>query len=251
MSTLATLNDEVITGDFLIKYLKITDQYDEIMNKLLSDRITAQIARKQQLSVSDEELQERVDQIRRIHGLHRATDTLAHIESLGFTVDEFGEYIRDELLQLKMLAIVCSKEKINEYFKLHSPQFESVELRHIIVAAEGAAREITAVLEDDPESFEQMAIELSISDDTASSGGSLGKVQRGLLADEVEAKIFNANDGDILGPFESGDGLTFEVFKVEAKHPAELDKKTTGTIATTLKRDWIKAQLGEHKVELE
>lgn len=249
MSELVKLNDELITSDYLIKYLKFNDQFEEMMEKVLSDRITVHIARQNNVTVSDQELQERIDQLRRVQGLHRAKDTLEYIESLGFTVDEFGDYIRDELLKAKMLDIVCSDEAVNDYFKLHSPQFDTLELRHILVDSEGKARELIAILEDDPDAFAEMAMELSISTDTAKSGGSLGTVMRGMLADEIEAKVFNASAGDIVGPYESGDGLTYEIFRVDDKQNAELNAKTTDAIKTILRRDWIQAKLGEHQIE--
>ena len=249
MSGLVKINDELITSEYFIKYLKFSDQFEDIMETILSDRITVHIARLQKVAVSDEELQERIDQLRRVQGLHRAKDTLEYIEGLGFTVDEFGEHIRDEILKTKMLDTVCSEEKIHAFFKLNSPQYDTVELRHIIVAAEGEARELAAILEDDPDSFAQMAIEHSLSTDTAKSGGSLGSVMRGMLSDEIEAKVFNAEAGDILGPYESADELTYEIFKVDARKNAELSAATKDSIVTTLKRVWIKARLGEHTIE--
>lgn len=249
MSELVKLNDESITTEYLIKYLKFNDEFEDMMEKILSDRIMVHIARQKNVSVTDEELQERIDQLRRVQGLHRAKDTLDYIESLGFTVDEFGDYIRDELLKAKMLDIVCSDAAVSDYFKLNSPQFDTLELRHILVDSEGKARELIAILEDDPDSFEAMAMELSLSADTAKSGGSLGTVMRGMLADELEAKVFNASAGDILGPYASGDSLTFEIFRVDNKQNAELNAKTIDSIKTTLRRDWIQARLGEHQVE--
>lgn len=250
MSGLVKLNDELITTAHLLQYLKFNGEFEEIMEKFLSDRITVHIARQQNVTVSDDELQERIDQLRRVQGLHRAKDTLEYIEGMGFTVEEFSEHIRDEILKAKMLDIVCSEEKTDEYFKLNSPQYDTVELRHIIVASEGEARELAAMLEDDPDLFEQMATEHSLAADTAKSGGSLGSVMRGMLAEEIEAKVFNASAGDILGPYESADELTFEIFKVDAMQKAELNTKTKDSIVTTLKREWIKARLGEHSVEL-
>jgi peptidylprolyl isomerase len=250
MSGLAKINDELITTEYFLQYLKFNDQFEEIMDKLLGDRITVHIARQQNISVSDEELQERIDQMRRVQGLHRAKDTLAFIESMGFTLEQFGDYIRDELLKAKMLDVVCSDEAISEYFKLNSPQFDTVELHHILVDSEGKARELIAMLEDEPDQFETLAMELSLSQDTAKSGGSLGSVMRGVLVEEVESKVFNASPGDIIGPYESADQLLYEIFRLDSKQKAELNTKTSEAIKTILRREWIQARLSEHRVEL-
>lgn len=249
MSELVKVNEETISSDYFIRFLKYHEDFEDLMDKLLADRVTVHAARKQGLSVSDEELQERIDQFRRVKGLHRAKETMDYIESLGFTVDEFGEFIRDELIKQKMLDQIYSDEAVNEYFKLNSPQFDALELRHILVESEGKARELVAILEDCPEDFEEMAREHSLSSDTAKSGGDLGRVMRGVLAPDIEAKVFNAAIGEVAGPFESDDELLYEIFRIDAKYDAELNSTTTETIKTILHRNWLKTQLDEHNID--
>ena len=57
--------------------------------------------------------------------------------------------------------------------------------------SEGKAKEMISVLRDDPDSFAEMAREHSIAD-TREHGGLIGKVLRGSLRGDVEAKVFNA-----------------------------------------------------------
>jgi peptidylprolyl isomerase len=145
-------------------------------------------------------VQERADQFRRVHGLHRAADMNHYLDALNITLDEFETFITDSLYQEKMLDRVGTDAAVETYFQLNSPKFDSIEVSHIVVDTEGKARELVSYLQDDPESFAEMAREHSIAD-TREQGGDIGKVLRGSLKGDIEAKVFNAEPGDLLGPF--------------------------------------------------
>jgi peptidylprolyl isomerase len=105
-----------------------------------------------------------------------------------------------------------------------------------------------AVLREDPESFDEMAREHSIAD-TRDSGGLIGKVLRGSLRSDVEAKVFNATNGALLGPFTSSDKTVYEIFRVNAKHPACLDEDTATEVRRLLREDWLRARAAEHVIQ--
>ena len=46
---------------------------------------------------------------------------------------------------------VCSDKAVEEYFKLNSPKFDSIEVSHIVLESEGKAKEMVSMLRDDPE----------------------------------------------------------------------------------------------------
>ena len=221
-----------------------------MIESLLSDKLTVHAARKHGLTVTDEEVQERADQLRRLQGLHRAKEMMDYLSSIGLSIDEYGGLIREGLLKQKMVAEVCSEQAMDEYFRLHSPKFDSVEIRHIVVDSEGKAQELCALLEDDPDCFADMAREHSISSDTSKEGGQLGEINRGTLPDEVDAKAFNAAAGDVLGPFESEDGLLFEIFQVTALHPATFNNSTQEVVHKQLYRQWLENRTQEHLIEV-
>ena len=131
---------------------------------------------------------------------------------------------------------------------MNSPRFDSIEVSHIVLDTEGKAKEMIAVLRDDPENFAELAREHSIAE-SRERAGSLGKVQRGALRSDVEAKLFNAAVGDLLGPFASADRSAFEVFRLDAKHAARLDDDTTAEVRRLLRDAWLRAQAQEHRVE--
>jgi parvulin-like peptidyl-prolyl isomerase len=234
-------------ADF-IRVLKLTGQYEGLIEQLVRDRLTVQAARKAGLRVSEAEIQERADQFRRVRGLHRAADTNKYLDAMRVTLDEFEAFIVDSLYQEKMMERVCNDQAVDSYFKLNSPKFDSIEISHMVLDAEGKAKEMISVLQEDPDSFEEMAREHSIAD-TREHGGLIGKVLRGSMRADVEAKVFNAAVGELLGPFVSGDRSVFEIFRVNARHPARLDDDTRTEVKRLLREDWLRARAQEHVIE--
>ena len=248
MKAIVRIDDEVVGIEEFVRILKLTGQFDSLLEQLVRDKLTVRAAKKQGLSVSPGEIQERADQFRRVQGLHRATDMNHYLDTLGVSLEEFESFITDSLYQERMMEQVCSDKAVEQYFKLNSPKFDSIEVSHIVLDTEGKAKEMISVLRDDPDSFGEMAREHSIAD-TREQGGVIGKVLRGSLKTEVEAKVFNAAVGDLLGPFPSPDKSFYEIFAVDAKNPAVLDEDTAAEVRRLLRDEWLRARAQEHIIE--
>jgi len=171
-----------------------------------------------------------------------------YLDALGISLDEFEDFITDGLYHEKMMAQVCSDAAVEQYFKLNSPKFDSVEISHIVLDSEGKAKEMMSALSDDPDSFAEMVSEYSVGD-ARENGGLIGKVLRGSLRPDLEARVFNAAAGDLLGPFPSADRTLWEVYVVNEKHPAALDDETTVEVRRLLREEWLAARAQEHIIE--
>ncbi|WP_454721488.1 MULTISPECIES: peptidylprolyl isomerase [Cupriavidus] len=248
MTAIVRVDDEIIGVGEFIRVLKLTGQFEGLIEQIVRDKLTVHAARKQRIAVTAEEVQARADQFRRVQGLHRAADMNHYLDVLGVSLDEFETFITESLYQEKMMAEVTSDQAVDAYFKLHSPKFDSIEISHIVVDAEGKAKELISYLGDDPDSFAEMAREHSIAD-TREQGGAIGKVLRGSLRADIEAKVFNAAAGDLLGPFPSADRAVFEIFMVSDKHPAVLDAEVAAEVRRLLREDWLMARAQEHVIE--
>jgi peptidylprolyl isomerase len=248
MAGIVRIDDDVITTDDFIRTLKLSGQFEGLVEQMVRDRLTARAARQMGLPVSPEQIQERADAFRRVLGLHRAADTNHYLDALGVSLDEFEAWITDTLYQETMMAQVCSEAAVRQYFTLNSPRFDSVEISHIVLDSEGAAREMMSVLEEEPDSFAEMAREHSVGE-TREQAGRIGKVLRGALKGDIEARVFNAREGELLGPFASPDGAFHEIFRVDARHPARLDEDTTAEVRRLLREEWLAARAQEHVIE--
>ncbi len=249
MSDLVKIDDEVFSTEDFINLLKLDGRFENLMEDILRDKLAVHAAKRSGISLSDEEVQEKADQFRRVHGLHRARETSDYFDALGVSLDSFEAFLRDMLYHEKVMEQVVTEAAIQEFFQLNSPRFESVEISHIVMDSEGGAREMLSYLSDDPGSFDEMAAEHSVAE-TASQGGRIGKVLRGSLLGEIEAKVFNAEAGDLLGPFPAAGGSHFEIFRVDDKSPATLDDESRAEITRLLRDNWLLARSKEHSVEM-
>jgi parvulin-like peptidyl-prolyl isomerase len=231
-----------------VRLLKLNGQYDSLVEQLVRDKLTVRAAKKHGIVVTGDDIQTRADQFRRVRALHRAADMNNYLDALGVSLDEFEVFITETLYQEKMLEQVGTDSAVEEYFKLNSPKFDSIEVSHILLDTEGKAKEMISYLNDDPDSFADMAREHSLAD-TREEGGVIGRVLRGQLKTDIEAKVFNASPGDLLGPFPAADGTFYEIFAVTAKHPATLDEDVKGEIRRLLREEWLMARAQEHIIE--
>ena len=164
------------------------------------------------------------------------------------SVEDFETFIAEMLFVEKMTEQITREEALEEYFRLNSPRFDSVEISHLIVESEDMAREIVALLEDDPDMFEDLAGEHSVAH-TKDAGGYIGMVTRGSVRSDNETKIFNAEVEEPIGPLSAGTDGHFEVFMVKAKKPATLDDETRDTIRRLVKEEWLAARAQENSIQ--
>jgi peptidylprolyl isomerase len=248
MTTVVKIDGEAIDLTEFVRVLKLTGQFNSLLEQFVSDWLTSRAARKAGIQLSQAEIHERANEFRRVRDLHRASDTNKYLDAMRISLEEFEAFITDTLYQEKMMQKVCSDEAVQEYFKLNSPKFDSVELSHIVLDSEAKAREMMAVLLEDPGSFEDMAREHSVAE-TRAQGGLIGNVLRGALRSDVEAKAFAATAGDLVGPFVKEDRKSLEIFRVNAKHPARLDDNTANAVRRVLREEWLQARIREHFIE--
>ncbi|CDY74757.1 Parvulin-like peptidyl-prolyl isomerase [Caballeronia glathei] len=248
MMPIVRIDEEVVDVGEFVRLLKLNGQYDSLVEQLVRDKLTVRAAKKHGIVVTGDDIQTRADQFRRVRALHRAADMNNYLDALGVSLDEFEVFITETLYQEKMLEQVGTDSAVEEYFKLNSPKFDSIEVSHILLDTEGKAKEMISYLNDDPDSFADMAREHSLAD-TREEGGVIGRVLRGQLKTDIEAKVFNASPGDLLGPFPAADGTFYEIFAVTAKHPATLDEDVKGEIRRLLREEWLMARAQEHIIE--
>ncbi len=180
--------------------------------------------------------------------MHRAKDSHVWLDNLGLTLDYFEDFMTERLYKNKMMASIQTGEAVEEYFKLNSPRFDKVDFKQIIVDSKNQAKEIIAMLEDNPNDFDKYCQEHSLDDETIGSGGLETGVRRGQLPDEVDAKVFNAKAGDVLGPFQYAEEDLWQVIMVVAVHPPKKDETTENEIADAIYEDWLNARIKEHTI---
>ena len=136
MSGIVKIDDEVFTADDFIKILKLNGRFENLMEEFLRDKLAVHAARRSGITLSDDDLQERADQFRRVHGLHRAKEANEYFDVLGVTLEEFESFLADMLYHEKIMEQVGDDQAVEEYFQLNSPKFDSIDVSHIVMDSE-------------------------------------------------------------------------------------------------------------------
>src|SRR5438445_7486264 len=97
MTAIVRIDEEVVDVAEFIRVLKLTGQFEGLIEQIVRDKLTVHAAKKQGITVSPEEIQERADQFRRVQGLHRATEMNHYLDVLGVSLDEFEAFVTDSL----------------------------------------------------------------------------------------------------------------------------------------------------------
>jgi putative peptide maturation system protein len=245
--TAFTLGGQPVALDDVLRSWKMSGQLERLLEQTAQERLIAETARREGVSVTDEELQIAADAFRRSRGLHKASETQAWLDQRRLRVDDFQAFIEAPLLREK-LAEHLTRDQIERYFAENRSQFDCARLAQIVVAREGVAAELLTQIVEDGADFAVLARKHSTDRVSALTGGTLGVLTRKGLSPAVEAAVFGARAGDVVGPFKTPQG--FHLIKVEEILPGRLDEKTTETIRERLFADWLRARMREAQLEL-
>ncbi|MBI2050190.1 MAG: peptidylprolyl isomerase [Parcubacteria group bacterium] len=168
---------------------------ERLVNKLIAEKVVRIFARKQRITVADQEvylewerLRERPESQEEIHAFVQ--------EAYGWNDDQFIERVlRPFLLQQKVKTALLSE------FGKSDEELEQQALSLVVLAREEGA------------DFAQLAREESYDAATAHQGGDLGYFGRGALEPALEQAIFGMEIGEVSDPVKSSYG--WHIIKLE------------------------------------
>ena len=115
-----------------------------------------------------------------------------------------------------------------------------------MVANEPLAKELRSQIIEEDTDFYALARQHSQDAVTRPASGYAGVVRRADLISTLEAAIFGAVAGAVVGPFKTQAG--WELVKVEARQPAQLDEATRAQIVNTLFGEWLSERRGKARI---
>jgi len=235
----AIVNDDLITLSELKETSLSLDPTSQqplddrtILNQMVESKLFEQEAKKRGLTVSDEELDASIAEVRSKYGLNE--DQMEEVlKKQNLTPETFREQWRVQTLGNKLLdsqlrnKIVVTDDEIVEYYKQnygeidYSSNFtetseEEVEIAHILISpntpnAEDRAIEV-AELAKSGNDFGTLAREYSDDSFTADKGGNLGTFKKGDLIEQLEIAVERTPEGKVSGPVQSPAG--YHILKV-------------------------------------
>jgi foldase protein PrsA len=216
----AKVDGAAISQDEL--YDVMVEQYGAAtVEQLISDKIVDSEAKKEKVTITDEELNEEVDKLKESYGGEDVFNQM--LESNNTTVDVLKEDLKNYLTIRKLLEpqIEITDEELQTYFEENKDSFgeaEQVKASHILVADEATANEIKQKLADGAD-FAELAKEYSTDEGTKENGGELGFFAKGTMVTEFDDVAFTLPVNEISDPVKTDYG--YHIIKVEEKKEAK------------------------------
>ena len=211
----------------------------QVLNSLIELALIQQAAARMGISISDEQLEARVQETVAAGGGEEKFQ--AWLAESGITPEEFREQLRAELLT----------EMVIQQVTMSVPNTaEQVHARHILLNSEQSALEALRRIQAG-EDFAKVAREMSQDEVTRADGGDLGFFPKGMLSvpQEIENAAFALQVGQVSGVVRSPYGYHIvQVLERQANRPLPPD------VYQAMKQkafdDWLQQQRAAAQVEI-
>jgi len=215
----------------------------EVLDRLIDDELILQQATELKLSISNEQVDSSIEEIKRQNNL--TDDQLREaLRGQGMTMTAYRADLKRQLLRFRVLNIAVgsrvniSDDEVRSYYDRHMKDGSNVQVRasHVFIAIpEGADAGVVAekqalaqkILEraNAGEDFAKLAREASDDAATRADGGDLGYFGKDMLPKAIEELVFSMKVGEIRGPIRADRG--FHVIKLvdrKLKDPKPFDE---------------------------
>jgi peptidyl-prolyl cis-trans isomerase SurA len=201
----------------------------EVLDRLIDDQLLAQQATELKLTVSNDEIDRAIEQIKRDYGLND-TQLKDELRKQGLSTATYRQNTKREILKYRVLNIAVGSKinvgdsEVQSYYDRHMKSANiQVRASHIFIAIPEDADNAT-VLEREKlaksllaraqggEDFVKLAREYSEDAGTRAEGGDLGFIGRDILPKPMEELVFSMRVSDIRGPVRADRG--FHVIKL-------------------------------------
>lgn len=197
----------------------MVDGEEKILDEFISELLIRQYAAQNNISNSIEELQVAANERRYQSGLESVEKLQQWLRNNHQTLLSLQNDIDYQLLRNKVRGSIPDQE-VEAYFAEHQLEFDRADLYSIRLDNQHKAEELYAKITEDGENFHLLAMEHSLDEESKPKGGYIGKLRRDELSAEIEAAVFKAQPGQVIGPIETEKG--YNLFKVGAVYPANL-----------------------------
>jgi parvulin-like peptidyl-prolyl isomerase len=190
-------------------------QGDAFLPRVIDSLLILDYAEKHGIRNTDQELQLAFDELRYAHGLESVEATNRWIHENRQTLDSIQDVVNVQLLKNKMRNSFSESQILARYAE-RQLELETVELYSLRVETEDRARELLAQVREEEANFHVLAMRHSTDDKSRPLGGFVGKLTRSQVTPDVEASVFKAKPGTVIGPVKTDRG--WNLFMVTAVH---------------------------------
>jgi foldase protein PrsA len=214
-----------------------------LLTELIRREILGVEAEKRDISVADDEVQERMDEIKAQYENESAYEE--DLKENGLTLEHLEQLVGDQILEEKLREEVTADITLDEaearaFYDENTDAFTQTRSQHILVESRGLAGTIAAELQDLPQNqveaaFERLARQHSTDQSNANSGGDLGFRRPGELVEEYETAANDLEVGEVSDPVQTEFG--FHVIRVIDRRLTPFEEAVPQIEETLLEQD--------------
>lgn len=218
-------------------------QRDQIMPSLIQSRWYELEAEDRGISVSDTEVKQRFTPLKQ-QSFPKDAEYKKFLETTGQTEDDLLTLVRNQIYQEKIREKVTkagapTKEEIEAHYKKNTKQYSTPESRDLLVVMNAKKSKIDqakAAL-DSGDSFASVAKKYSQESASKDQGGKFPQVTKGQFEEKLDAAVFSAKKGVLIGPIKTQFG--YYLVKVTKSMPAKQQslKDASATIKQSLQAE--------------
>lgn len=206
----------------------IEQLYTEVLDRMVEEQLFIQAAETMQVSVSNAEVDRAIDNVRTQARLNEAQFWQA-VQAQGFTPEQYRADVRRQLLRLKVLnhrargRVNITEDQVRERYDMmvararRTDRYRAAQLFFDVPAGASA----TDVADARRQAAEARAAIQSEDDFYAAGGQSLGTLDQGSLAGDLEDALAGLDVGEISDVVRGPAG--FHVFLLEAREQGATD----------------------------
>jgi hypothetical protein len=229
-----------ITSKEIINFLKPEQILPEVIVKILSTKIVKEVAEKEGITISLEEIQAESHHFRSHYHLETTSDLIAWLVNQGICYEDWEHTISDRLLAQK-LATYLFDDQVEAYFIEHQTEFQQVLMYRIIVPFERVAADLFYQIEEQEFSFFEAAHLYDIDQQRRLTCGYEGWVSISDLPPELFDAILNANLGEVIPPVKTEAG--YNLMLIEQISQGELNPGIRQKILNKLFQNWLNLEV--------
>lgn len=191
----------------------------KVLDALIDRSLTQQEAKKYQINVSDTEINDALENVKKSKSLSQEEFENA-LNQEGFTLMEYRENVKKQILQSRLIdravksKVIITESDMKKYYEAKTEKYsgkKKYHLRNILMDNEDGIKDVRAKL-DKKEKFTILATKYSISSN-ASDGGNLGIFDINNFSQSIKESISKLNKGDYSNIILTPQG--FQIFYVE------------------------------------
>jgi peptidyl-prolyl cis-trans isomerase SurA len=230
----------------------------EVLDRLIDEHLIEQQANELKLSVSSEDIDRTIEEIKKEHGLSDA-QLAQELRTQQMDMKAYRVMLKQQIKRMRVInvavgsKVTVSDNDVQGYYDRHikSGNNTQVKASHIFIAIPENADAATVIAKEAVarkllnrakagEDFATLAKEFSEDPATRTEGGDLGYFGRDMLPKPIEEMVFSMAVGEIRGPIRADRG--FHVIKL-------VDKRAKDVKPLADVKEEIRAQLRQKEME--